>query len=351
MTPLEDMLHDAFRAKAGEVPPDVVPPLCLPARRRRSFSLANGGGERKGTATRRDWRRLLTPAACTVVVAAVVAGSVVVSHLLHGPQGSGRHPQGAAAAQDEAATPAWNQAAGWVAAQVSRSAVVSCDPVMCQTLEARGVPAGNLKVLRPRSADPLGSAVIVATPAVRRELGGRLGSVYAPTVIAGFGSGTERVDIRMVAPDGPAAWRSALSADLASRKATGALLLENKRIVFSVTARRQLVAGQADARLLVTIALLAAQHPVSVVAFGGSGPDASPSLPFRSVDLAQAGRAGTMAAAYARSLMKVLRSQHSPYRAAHIETLRLPGGEQVLRIAFAAPGLLGLLAPPGHGGA
>jgi hypothetical protein len=350
MTPLEDMLHDAFRAKAAEVPPDMVPPLRLPARRR-SLSPAYGGGGRKGAAARQGWRRLLTPAACTVVVAAVIAGSVVVSHLLHGTQGSGRHPQRAAAAQDEAATPAWNQAARWVAAQVSRSAVVSCDPMMCRTLEARGVPAGNLKVLRPPAADPLGSAVIVVTAAVRRELGGRLGSVYAPDVIASFGSGTERVDIRVVAPGGATAWRSALSADLAARKAAGAQLLDNKRIVFSVTARRQLLAGQADARLLITIASLAAQQRVSVVAFGGSGPGASPSLPLRSVDLAPVGRAGTMAAAAARSLLEALGAQHSPYRPAHVETLRLPGGEHVLRIEFAAPGLLGLLMPPGHGGA
>jgi hypothetical protein len=333
MTPLEDMLHDAFRAKAAEVPPDVVPPLCLRA------------------AARRGRRGLLTSAACTVMVAAVIAGSAAVSHLRHGPQGSAPPSQGAAAVQDETATPAWNQAAGWVAAQVSRSAVVSCDPVMCQTLEARGVPAGNLKVLRPRAADPLGSAVIVATAAVRRELGGRLGSVYAPAAIASFGSGTERVDIRVVAPDGAAAWRSALSADLAARQAAGAQLLENKRVVFSVTARRQLLAGQADARLLVTIASLAAQHRVFVVAFGGAGPGASPSLPFRSVDLAPAGRAGPMAAAGARSLLRVLGAQHSPYRPAHVEMLRLAGGEHVLRVEFAAPDLLALLTPPGHGGA
>jgi hypothetical protein len=48
MTPLEDKLREAIRAKAGEVPPDAVPPLRLPDRRLRSFSLTYGGGERKG---------------------------------------------------------------------------------------------------------------------------------------------------------------------------------------------------------------------------------------------------------------------------------------------------------------
>ena len=47
-TPLEDRVRDAIRAKAAEVPPDAVPPLRLPARRRSSFSLTHGGRERPG---------------------------------------------------------------------------------------------------------------------------------------------------------------------------------------------------------------------------------------------------------------------------------------------------------------
>ena len=47
MTPLEDRVRDAIRAKAAEVPPDAVPPLRLP-RRRSSFSLTHGGRERPG---------------------------------------------------------------------------------------------------------------------------------------------------------------------------------------------------------------------------------------------------------------------------------------------------------------
>ena len=52
MTPLEDRVRDAIRAKAAEVPPDAVPPLRLPARRRPRFSLAHGGGERRRTGGR-----------------------------------------------------------------------------------------------------------------------------------------------------------------------------------------------------------------------------------------------------------------------------------------------------------
>jgi hypothetical protein len=45
-----------------------------------------------------------------------------------------------------------------------------------------------------------------------------------------------------------------------------------------------------------------------------------------------------------------LRAQRDLYLAAHIQTVRLAGGRNVLRIEFAAPSLLGFLGPsaPSH---
>ena len=238
-----------------------------------------------------------------------------------------------------------NQAAAWVAAQVSHSAIVSCDPVMCQALEARGVPASSLLELRPGEADPLRSSIIVATAAVRGLIGPRLTSAYAPTAIAGFGSGSTRISVRVVAPRGAAAYMSALRADMLARKATGTQLLDNRRIIVSATARRQLVRGQADSRLLVVIAALAARWPVSVVAFGDLAPGASPGIPLRSADLAVAGAtASADPAAHVRAMVAFLRAQREPYLAAHIQTVRADG-RNVLRIEFAAPGPPGLLDP------
>ncbi len=113
------------------------------------------------------------------------------------------------------------QAAAWVARQVSRDAIVACDPAMCAALQAHGIAPGNLLVLRPSSADPLGSDVVIATPAVRSQFGRRLASVYAPVVIASFGTGALRIDVRAMAPDGAAAYRAALAADLAARRGAG----------------------------------------------------------------------------------------------------------------------------------
>ena len=164
MSPLEDKVRKAFQDKAGQVPADAAPPLRLPARRRRFFSLAYGGGQRMGASARRGW----LAAASAVLVVTVIAGAVAVSRVMPGQQRPGHGP-GAVATS--------NQAAAWVAAQVSRSAVVSCNPVMCQALQAYGLPASDLLVLRPGGTGPQKSQVIVATATVRRQFGGRLAAV------------------------------------------------------------------------------------------------------------------------------------------------------------------------------
>ena len=85
---------------------DAVPPLRLSARRRRSFSLAHGGGERMGAPA---WRRWFAPAASAALVIGVIAGSVTVSRLVLG----GEAPDGKGAAAPTN-LPAWNTAAAWV---------------------------------------------------------------------------------------------------------------------------------------------------------------------------------------------------------------------------------------------
>jgi hypothetical protein len=239
-----------------------------------------------------------------------------------------------------------NRAAAWVAGQVSRSAIVSCDPVMCQALEARGVSAASLLQLGPGEADPLRSSIIVATAAVRGLIGPRLSSAYAPAAIASFGSGSRQISVRVVAPRGAAAYISALRADMLARKASGTQLLDNRRIIMSATARRQLAHGQADSRLLVVIAGLAARWPVSVAAFGDLAPGASPGIPLRSAHLALAGATASGGpAAHLRAMVAFLRAQRDPYLAAHIQTVRRAGGPNVLRLEFAAPSPPGLLGP------
>ena len=276
--------------------------------------------------------------AAAVVVAAVIAVAVAVSRALPGP-GSGQ----------QAAAAAGSEAAAWIETQVSRSARVACDPVMCRKLAAHRIPAADLNVLGPDAASPLGADVIVATAAVRRKFGSRLSSVYAPAILASFGSGTTRVDIRMIAPHGAAAYRSELSADLWSRKMTGTQLARSSRITVSPAARRQLRAGQVDSRMLTILAGLAAIRPISLVSFGDSGPGASPGVPLRAAELAIPGDTGSAGRpASLRAMLAMLDAQRPPFRLARVGRTRLRDGRVVLRIQFAAPGPLGLLRTAGH---
>jgi hypothetical protein len=236
------------------------------------------------------------------------------------------------------------QAVLWVAAQVGHDVAVACDAVTCSSLAARGFPASNLTVLRPAAPDPYGSVLVIATAAVRSQFGSKLSSVYAPEVIASFGTGAARIDIRVVAPSGPAAFRTALAADLAARKSSGAELLRNSHITISPVARNQLASGLVDLRLLTTIAFLAGQHPVDIVGFGGVAAGADPGVPLRTAYLAESDAAARMTAgAYVRALEAVVHAQTQPYVPVSVVTAELAGGQHVLQIEFAAPSPLGLL--------
>jgi hypothetical protein len=244
----------------------------------------------------------------------------------------------------QAAAAARQSAAAWVSAEVSHSAVVSCDPAMCAALEASGYPAGDLMTLGPGAEDPLGSAVVVSTAAVRSLFGTRLTTVYAPTVLASFGSGTAQVDVRVYAAGGAPTYLAALRDDQLARQSTGRSVLHNRRVSASPAARQQLAAGQVDSRLLVLIATLAGLRPgpVQVVAFGDSGPRASAGVPLREAEIAASPPGAT--SGYLRSVLAFLSAQRTPYLPGSATTTLLTGGREVVRIVFDAPSPLGLLS-------
>jgi hypothetical protein len=179
---------------------------------------------------------------------------------------------------------------------------------------------------------------------VRSLFGTRLTSVYAPTVIASFGSGTAQIDVRAYAAGGAPTYLAALRADQISRQSTGHSLLRNRRVSASAAAQRPLAAGQVDSRLLVLIATLASEGPgpVQVVAFGDSGPGASAGVPLREVEIA-ASPPGARSA-YLPSVLAFLNAQRTPYLPSSVKTTFLAGGREVVRIVFDAPSPLGLLS-------
>src|SRR4029077_19513032 len=175
------------------------------------------------------------------------------------------------------------KAAVWIAREVASNIVVGCDLQMCNQLQKSGFPGARLMQLQPTSPDPLGSQLVVATPVIRNQFGTRLASVYAPLVIASFGSGAERVDARFVAPDGSKAFEAELATDRKNRMAAGEQLLANNHVQASADARNALLAGRVDPRLLVTLGTLAGLMPIHLVAFDDLSPGASSDVPLRGV--------------------------------------------------------------------
>ena len=287
--------------------------------------------------------RLLALVACVVLAVSAAIAAVAIgtsSSATSAAKPSSQSNSGSPIpASLRAATATRTAAARWITAQVSPAAIVACDPAMCAALQASGVTAGRLLVLGTSTGDPLGSNLVVATPALRNQFGARLASVYAPVVIASFGSGAARIDIRAVAADGTAAYDSALAADRSARIAAGGQLINNRHITISTAAQAVLRAGQVDPRLLTMLAALAGQHPLRVLAFGDPSPGASAAIPLRSVKIAPAG-AGAHTAARLRAMLSFLRAQQVPY----LPTTAVLVGQSALSVEYAAPSPLGLLS-------
>lgn len=291
----------------------------------------------------RRWR--LAGVLISLVLVAVAVLTIELSRREH-PAAGAPGVSTAGSRRIAAETFARGQAVAWVTSQVGHYINVACDAVVCSELAQHGIPAADLQVLRPTSPDPYGGVLIIATADIRSQFGGKLATVYAPQVIASFGTGTNRIDIRVVAQMGPAAFRAAFAADLAARRSSGAELLRNRHVTASPSARALLSAGQVDLRLLTTIAFLADQHPVDISGFATSAPGGSPGLPLRFAYLAVSDPAAHMASStYVHALIALVSSQPPPYVPLNLGVVRLSDGQQVVRLEFPAPSPTGLLKP------
>ena len=311
-----------------------------PPQRSGPSSKRGGAGDKAGHA-RASSRRVRWRWQATALLASTLliggAGGLTLILSQHGPLPV-RSAAGHAVSSPELAAEAAarTQAITWILQQVSRAAVVSCDSQVCADLAQRGFP--NLETLGPGSTDPLGSTLVVATAAIRAQFGGRLASVYAPAVIASFGSGNAKIEIREMFPGGTSALRAALQADLPAWKTSDAELLTNSHITVSATARAQLLSGEIDPRLPMLIAAMAAAYPVRIVDFGDQSPGGGPASLLRSMDLATHVRAAHLAApAYISWMQTLVSAQHAQYLPAMNELVTLPAGQTVLRIKFDAP--------------
>src|SRR6185312_9755034 len=233
---------------------------------------ASGPRSARHGSHRSRWRRR-TPVLLAVGLLVATVGVLAFNLPRHGAaseQLAGHH--GPVNTGLDAEKAARKRAVTWILQQVSRAAVVSCDTQVCGDLVSAGFPSANVLTLGPGSNDPLGSALVVATAPIRAQLGSRLASVYAPAVIATFGSKTARIDIRLVYPGGATTYDADERTALSYRKTAGAELLANSHIKASAPARAQLLSGDVDPRLPQLLAIMAGLHPVRIVDFVDQSP-------------------------------------------------------------------------------
>jgi hypothetical protein len=299
-------------------------------------------GRRQSSRGRRSTPRIVAAAVVVVAAAATAAFALAAqspparSHQLTRLQ--------RAEARNQA------RAVAWVAAQVSPSTVVSCDPKTCTALAGQGHPSANVRPLRSTSVYPKDSAVVVETAEVRGIFGTSLNTLWAPYVLDTIGSGQAQVTIRVVAPDGSAAYQRQLKTDQAQRKEYGEALIGNSQIGTPKSVTTQLAAGQVDSRLLLAILAMGSSHPIAVVDFGNVATDASTDLPLRYADLAEHVPAAHLTdAAYVRAILSVLGTLPGNFRPLSTKRVSLPDGQVVLRIAYSAPSPLNLSMPGSPG--
>jgi hypothetical protein len=211
---------------------------------------------------------------------------------------------------------------------------VACDALVCTELARGGF---TLNPLGPGSWDPLGSTLVVATGDIQAHFGHRLASVYAPVLVASFGSGSARIDIRWLYPGGSDKYYDNERSLLRARKVADAQLLTNDNITLPAAAKAKLLSGAVDPRLPQLIAALAYVHPLRIVDFVDQSPGGGPASLLRTVDLATAENGSHLApAAYAGWIRGYTNGQRSQYRPAWSQ-LTLPNGQTVLRIGYRAP--------------
>jgi hypothetical protein len=222
-------------------------------------------------------------------------------------------------------SPVQTAAAAWIASELSSNAIIGCDQAMCTALQAQGVTAARLMPLKPGAPDPHGATVVVTTDPAAVQ--------YAPAVVASFGSGVTQLDVRATEPGDAAGYETALRADQAARTSAGSQLLRNNRIHFTAQDAARLRAGQVDARLLATLAVLSSQYSFSVTAFGDAAPGVT--ALYREATITAAGKHLTAALA-------LLKAQVPPFLPAQA-AITQSAGPAALTIGYAAPSPLGLL--------
>jgi hypothetical protein len=175
------------------------------------------------------------------------------------------------------------QAETWLAANVAADTPLCADRAVVAQLGKAGFTA--LDSCRP-DASLDHDRFIVSTPDIRTAIAHGLAAIVgqrASLAVAVFGTGAERVEVRMVVPGAQSALSARLTRDLHERALAAAALLHNPRVTLSAGARAALRRGELDMRAATLLALLTARIPVRVDTVMTRPPEAAAGLPARSI--------------------------------------------------------------------
>lgn len=163
------------------------------------------------------------------------------------------------------------QAQDWVEENMSRSHRLIVDDAMWVDLVRSGFERNNIiwyykmdTDAEVRKASPRGwrdSDYIITTDAMRtfpQQLPQVNEALTNSEIVASFGTGPQKVDIRRIYPEGIAARKEQADLLETRRASLGAELVQNPTFNLSYDARAQLVSGQVDARIIAALSRRAA---------------------------------------------------------------------------------------------
>jgi len=212
---------------------------------------------------------------------------------------------------------------------------------MCSSLAAGGFPPSQMAPVAQNSQSLSGASLIAMTPRLRQVFRAHpsFGADVAPVVLASFRSGPALVTIQPVDPAGGAAYQATFRTNLQVRIQVGDQLLNSGKVFAAPKAKRALLAGDVDPRILLVIRALIQQLPaVKISAFGDSGPGASPGVPFRMANFVATDLSAALTPLeYQHELIGVLRANATFPPVWHATPITMFNGVTAVQIVYAAP--------------
>jgi 4-amino-4-deoxy-L-arabinose transferase-like glycosyltransferase len=225
------------------------------------------------------------------------------------------------------------QAQDWVVDNVPTDYRLLVDDAVWVDLVEAGFPRANVVWYYKPDTDPAVTGLtprgwrdydyVVSTESLRRFTLGPDSVVDQAlansSVVASFGSGEQRVDVRRVASDGVDVAEQREAERTQRRVDAGTALARNPAVQLAAGARDLLTGGRVDSRLLVALAGATATHEVTVADFPLQ-PGESEAVPRRSMLIdAVDGRRLDEAGAQVEELVRYLQQQTGPYAVQRLE--------------------------------